>query len=177
MLTKNLMSDPCFLTIKAFILRENVQSKTQVNGKSRGKKKINRLSLPNVSAALSRCTYIYFEMCLFLFSDGSSDWMLNISVPVCFTSERVGGAGDRGTQVGAGERGGGADFPRSELWKPLQPGRQVRHVLGQRGPLYHRICSEDSENTGHAGCVGKKSSEGSGTQSTQTVELSKLFLF
>ncbi|AWP09987.1 Hypothetical protein SMAX5B_014884 [Scophthalmus maximus] len=91
--------------------------------------------------------------------------------------ERVGGAGDRGTQVGAGERGGGADFPRSELWKPLQPGRQVRHVLGQRGPLYHRICSEDSENTGHAGCVGKKSSEGSGTQSTQTVELSKLFLF
>lgn len=49
---------------------------------------------------------------------------LCLSVP-----ERVGGVGDRGTQVGAGECGGGAHVQRSQLWRLLQPGRQVHNVL------------------------------------------------
>jgi len=41
----------------------------------------------------------------------------------------VGGAGDRGTQVGFGERGGGPDVQRPELRDVLQPGHKVYHVL------------------------------------------------
>ena len=48
-------------------------------------------------------------------------------------SERVGGAGDRGTQVGAGERGGGADVARPQLWNLLQPGHQVQDALAGPG--------------------------------------------
>lgn len=44
-------------------------------------------------------------------------------------SERVGGAGDRGPQVGSGERGGGAHVERPELRDPLQQGGAGRHVL------------------------------------------------
>lgn len=42
---------------------------------------------------------------------------VSLSVP-----ERVGGAGDRGTQVGSGERGRGAHVQRSQLRRLLQPG-------------------------------------------------------
>lgn len=50
-----------------------------------------------------------------------------------FVLERVGGAGDRGTQVGAGERGGAADVARPQLRNLLQPGRQVQNALEGQG--------------------------------------------
>lgn len=58
----------------------------------------------------------------------------------------MGGAGDRGAQVGSGECGGGAHVPRPQLWPHLQPGPQVRHVLeGGGGPGIHKtpqsLCS------------------------------------
>lgn len=59
-------------------------------------------------------------------------------IPVCVrvcVSERVGGAGDRGTQVGTGERGGGADVQGPELWELLQPGREVQTDVEWRGVL------------------------------------------
>lgn len=44
----------------------------------------------------------------------------------------MGGAGNRGAQVGLGERGGGADVPGPELWEPVQPGRRVSGAVAWR---------------------------------------------
>lgn len=57
--------------------------------------------------------------------------------------ERVGGAGDRGAQVGAGERGGGAHGPRPEPRRLLQPGGQGGHGLAGLGTRGNRLTNTE----------------------------------
>lgn len=77
---------------------------------------------------------------------GPTCWLVGLTSSVCLcVSERVGGAGDRGTQVGLGERGGGADVQRPELRNLLQSGPQVHHVLKYREPASSGTSANASE--------------------------------
>lgn len=57
--------------------------------------------------------------------------------------ERMGGAGDCGAQVGAGERGGGAHGPRPEPRRLLQPGSQSGHGLAGLGTRGNRLTNTE----------------------------------
>lgn len=86
----------------------------------------------------------------------SVPWLLPaalISVHFCFfmcVTEWVGGAGNRGAQVGPGERGGGAYVPGPELWEPVQPGRRVSGAVAFLLLQFTRTWGSGAQHTRHS---------------------------